>query len=724
MGRRVAIDERAVAGRGEDHAVPDDHGPDRHLAAERRGPRLGESPAQGIASTRIPQSTLPFRAPSCYHARMTDTTKPPDRPKSPRPPRPHARKDETLARTGDTPRSRPGDKRDDGRSSRPSPRHAEPAPREDDARIAKVMARAGLCSRRDAESWIAAGRVAVNGTVIDSPALNVKAQDVITVDGMPLPDREPTRLFMFHKPRGLVTTSRDPEGRPTIFENLPEGLPRVVSVGRLDINTEGLMLLTNDGGLARVLELPATGWLRRYRVRANGEIDQARLDTLKTGITIDGVDYAGIEATLDRIQGSNAWLTMGLREGKNREIKRVLETLGLAVTRLIRISFGPFQLGDLAEGAVESVPARVLRDQLGPSLAAEAGIVLVEAEERAPGPAGRVKPEPLVEARSSRASPASPRAHVSALRAARDAAAQDGRHRIERSATADRKGRAVKVERVVPVGPGRSGGESRKGGESRNARRFAEGPAEAATGRRKAPASKAEGGGETRSPVRRERASGFGDRPRGERAGGFGDKPRGERASGFGDKPRGERAGGFGDKPRGERAGGFGDKPRGERAGGFGDKPGARRGASPVRAAASATSLAANARAASATSLAANARAASATSLAANARAASATSLAANARAASATSLAVSARAASATSLGANTLAARPEVGLQPHRASPADAPAVSAASGPRPAAIAPPEVVALRARGRPAAAVPKAAAPHEAAADRRAARA
>ncbi len=573
MGRGIAIDERAVAGRGEDHAVPDDHGPDRHLTAERRGPRLGESPAQGIASTRIPQSTLPFRAPSCYHARMTDTTKPPDRPKSPRPPRPHARKDETLARTGDTPRSRPGNKRDDGRSSRPSPRHAEPTPREDDARIAKVMARAGLCSRRDAESWIAAGRVAVNGTVIDSPALNVKAQDVITVDGMPLPDREPTRLFMFHKPRGLVTTSRDPEGRPTIFENLPEGLPRVVSVGRLDINTEGLMLLTNDGGLARVLELPATGWLRRYRVRANGEIDQARLDTLKTGITIDGVDYAGIEATLDRIQGSNAWLTMGLREGKNREIKRVLETLGLAVTRLIRISFGPFQLGDLAEGAVESVPARVLRDQLGPSLAAEAGIVLVEAEDRAPGPAGRVKPEPLVEARSSRASPASPRAHVSALRAARDAAAQDGRHRIERSATADRKGRAVKVERVVPVGPGRSGGESRKGGESRNARRFAEGPAEAATGRRKAPASKAEGGGETRSPVRRERASGFGDRPRGERAGGFGDKPRGERASGFGDKPRGERAGGFGDKPRGERAGGFGDKPRGERAGGFGDKP-------------------------------------------------------------------------------------------------------------------------------------------------------
>ena len=268
MSGRVAIDERAVGGSREDRAVPDDHGPDRHLATGRRGTRRGESPAQGIASIRIPHTSLPFRAPSCYHGGMTDTIKPPDRPKSPRPPRPYARKDETLARTGDKPRSRPGDKRDDSRPSRPSPRQAEPASREDDARIAKVMARAGLCSRRDAESWIAAGRVAVNGAVIDSPALNVKAQDVITVDGMPLPDREPTRLFMFHKPRGLVTTSRDPEGRPTIFENLPEGLPRVVSVGRLDINTEGLMLLTNDGGLARVLELPATGWLRRYRPSA------------------------------------------------------------------------------------------------------------------------------------------------------------------------------------------------------------------------------------------------------------------------------------------------------------------------------------------------------------------------------------------------------------------------------------------------------------------------
>ncbi len=471
------------------------------------------------------------------------------------------------------------------------------------------MARAGLCSRRDAESWIAAGRVAVNGTVIDSPALNVKAQDVITVDGMPLPDREPTRLFMFHKPRGLVTTSRDPEGRPTIFENLPEGLPRVVSVGRLDINTEGLMLLTNDGGLARVLELPATGWLRRYRVRANGEIDQARLDTLKSGITIDGVDYAGIEATLDRIQGSNAWLTMGLREGKNREIKRVLETLGLAVTRLIRISFGPFQLGDLAEGAVESVPARVLRDQLGPGLATEAGIDLVNVEERTSRPAARTKPEPPVEARPNRA-PAAPRAHVSALRAARDAAAQDGRQRIERSATADRKGRAVKVERVIPVGAGRSGGDSR------NARRFAEEPAEPATGRRKSPppgprvsarpglrpvanarlapatslavsgvaASWADPAANARavtatslaanaravsatSPEANARAVSATSPGANAQTASATSLAANVQAASASKGPSGERAGGFGDKPRGERAGGFGDKPRAARAG-------------------------------------------------------------------------------------------------------------------------------------------------------------
>jgi len=262
------------------------------------------------------------------------------------------------------------------------PRKAAPAPKAEAGeprgaeRIAKVMARAGACSRRDAESWIGEGRVAVNGALLRDPAVNVGENDTITIDGTPLPQRAKTRLFRFHKPRGLVTTEHDPEGRPTIFDHLrehwPDG-PRTVSVGRLDINTEGLMLLTNDGGLARVLELPATGWVRRYRVRVNGETDQAALDTLHRGITIDGVSYAGIEATFDRVQGANCWLTMALREGKNREIKRVLEHLGLVVTRLIRLSFGPFQLGELAEGAVEEVRTKVLRDQLGPSLAKAAG---------------------------------------------------------------------------------------------------------------------------------------------------------------------------------------------------------------------------------------------------------------------------------------------------------------------------------------------------------------
>ena len=196
-------------------------------------------------------------------------------------------------------------------------------------RIAKMMARAGVSSRREAEAWIAQGRVAVNGKVITSPALNVTAADRITLDGEPLPARERTRLFLYHKPAGLVTTHADPAGRPTLFAALPAGLPRLVSVGRLDLNTEGLLLLTNDGGLARVLELPATGWLRRYRVRAHGRVQQDALDRLRRGIIIDGVRYGSIDAALDREQGSNVWLTFAMREGKNREVKNVLGHLGL-----------------------------------------------------------------------------------------------------------------------------------------------------------------------------------------------------------------------------------------------------------------------------------------------------------------------------------------------------------------------------------------------------------
>jgi 23S rRNA pseudouridine2605 synthase len=239
-------------------------------------------------------------------------------------------------------------------------------------RIAKVMARAGLCSRREAEAWIAERRVSVNGVIIASPALNVTAGDKIAVDGKPLPQRERTRLFLFHKPRGLVTTHADPEKRPTIFEKLPKTMPRVVSVGRLDLNTEGLLLLTNDGGLARVLELPSTGWLRRYRVRAHGSILQPQLDALRKGVTVDGVRYGAIEASVDRMQGANVWLTFAIREGKNREVRNVLEHLGLKVNRLIRVSFGPFQLGDLPEGAVEEVRTRHLREQLGERIATDA----------------------------------------------------------------------------------------------------------------------------------------------------------------------------------------------------------------------------------------------------------------------------------------------------------------------------------------------------------------
>jgi len=257
---------------------------------------------------------------------------------------------------------------------RPS-RDAQPlAGRNEPMRIAKAMARAGLCSRREAERWITEGRVRLNGKLLDSPAVTVTPKDTILVDGQPLPDAEPVRLWRYHKPKGLVTTHRDPEGRPTVFDNLPPELPRVVSVGRLDFNTEGLLLLTNDGALARHLELPSTGWLRRYRVRAHGTITQDQLSKLGEGVEIEGVRYGPVEATLDSTQGSNVWLTLGLREGKNREVRKILASLDLTVNRLIRISYGPFQLLDLKPGTVEQVRRRVLIDQLGSTLSEELGL--------------------------------------------------------------------------------------------------------------------------------------------------------------------------------------------------------------------------------------------------------------------------------------------------------------------------------------------------------------
>jgi 23S rRNA pseudouridine2605 synthase len=257
-------------------------------------------------------------------------------------------------------------------SSKPSsPRRAK-ARAESDAggphkgdRIAKVLARAGVCSRREAERWILDGRVAVDNVVLTTPAFLVTEQSMIVVDGKPIRDTEPTRVWRYHKPIGLLTTHNDPQGRPTVFDTLPPALGRVISVGRLDYNSEGLLLLTNDGGLARRLEMPSTSWTRRYRVRVHGHPTEEDLAKLAKGITVDGVRYGSIEAALDRQQGANAWITLALNEGKNREIRRVMEHLGWPVTRLIRVAYGPFQLGNLQEGRVEEVTGRVLVDQLG-----------------------------------------------------------------------------------------------------------------------------------------------------------------------------------------------------------------------------------------------------------------------------------------------------------------------------------------------------------------------
>ncbi|MBI1416304.1 MAG: pseudouridine synthase [Limimaricola sp.] len=240
-----------------------------------------------------------------------------------------------------------------------------PPPSPEGDRIAKVLSRAGIASRREAERMIAEGRVKVNGKVIDSPALNIGPGDRVLVDGKPVGEPDPPRLWLYHKPAGLVTTAKDEKDRPTVFGALPPEMPRVMSVGRLDLNSEGLLLLTNDGALKRRLELPSTGWLRRYRVRINGTASEASLERLRAGIEVEGVRYQPMTVTFDRQQGANAWLTVGLREGKNREIRRAMEAIGVTVNRLIRVSYGPFQLGNLAEGAVEEIKQRVLRDQLG-----------------------------------------------------------------------------------------------------------------------------------------------------------------------------------------------------------------------------------------------------------------------------------------------------------------------------------------------------------------------
>jgi 23S rRNA pseudouridine2605 synthase len=234
-------------------------------------------------------------------------------------------------------------------------------------RIAKRLARSGICSRRDAERMIADGRVSVDGTILSSPALNVTETSVILVDGTPLNAPEETRIWRYHKPAGTITTSRDPQGRPTVFEKLPPEMPRVVSVGRLDFNTEGLLLLTNDGELARHLELPANAWLRHYRVRIYGDIDPAKLASVAKGVTISGIRYEPVRIEIEKTkeEGTNKWLAVTIREGKNREVRKIMEYLGLQVTRLIRVAFGPFPLGKLPRGGIEEIPRRALRDSLG-----------------------------------------------------------------------------------------------------------------------------------------------------------------------------------------------------------------------------------------------------------------------------------------------------------------------------------------------------------------------
>ncbi len=259
-------------------------------------------------------------------------------------------------------------------------------------RIAKKLARAGVASRREVERMVEAGRVTVNGKKIASPALNVTDSDQITVDGRPVAAAEPARLWRYHKPAGLVTSARDEKGRATVFDRLPEELPRVMSVGRLDLTSEGLLLLTNDGELKRKLELPSTGWVRKYRVRANGNASDTRLKPLRDGMVIDGERFQPMMVDFDKQSGANVWLTIGIREGKNREIRRALEEVGLIVNRLIRVSYGPFQLGDLERGAVEEIRPKILRDQLG----------IKREDQLAPKPAPSNKP------RSRRASSASP----------------------------------------------------------------------------------------------------------------------------------------------------------------------------------------------------------------------------------------------------------------------------------------------------------------------------
>jgi 23S rRNA pseudouridine2605 synthase len=308
------------------------------------------------------------------------------------------------------PGSKPGAPRREAHPGKPGAARPEEAPKRSE-RIAKAMARAGIASRREVERLIGLGKVAVNGKILDTPAVLVTRDDVITVDGKPIGSAQATRVWRYHKPAGLVTSHNDPQGRPTVFDALPNGLPRVISVGRLDLNTEGLLLLTNDGELSRALELPSTELVRQYRARARGRVTQTQLDGLKDGVTVDGVRYGPIEATLDKAKEkaegdgkgpANLWISVAITEGKNREVRKVLESLGLTVNRLIRLAYGPFQLGTLPVGSVEEVGPRVIRELLAEHIRPENLPTGNTVETPAPIP-GRRSAVPIVKGKSGSA---------------------------------------------------------------------------------------------------------------------------------------------------------------------------------------------------------------------------------------------------------------------------------------------------------------------------------
>jgi 23S rRNA pseudouridine2605 synthase len=470
-------------------------------------------------------------------------------------------------------------------------------------RIAKRLARAGLCSRRDAERLIAEGRVSVNGRVLDTPAVTVKPGDRVVVDGKAVPEPEPARLWRYHKPAGLVTTARDEKGRETVFDKLPPELPRVVSVGRLDLTSEGLLLLTNDGEMARYLEHPSTGWVRRYRVRVHGKPDEAALERLAKGVTVDGITYGPIEASLDGVQGANAWITVGLREGKNREVRKVMEHMGLTVNRLIRTAYGPFQLGKLDRGMVEEVPARVIRDQLRTFLSGQP-----EGSAANPTPAAR-PPKPRTGPPKRASAPDAARPTVARPTAARPTAARPPAGEAPRP---PRPARTVVVRglaseggpREAGAGPGGggkapraaakpaaerrhfAGGRSWSDGDAQDAApqrkpgRGAQGKgpaAGAATARPSGPRSAAPGRPQDKAPSR-----GQGKAPGG-RSEGRADGPARDGPARDGARPGGQRSGGQppgGQRPGEQRPGGQrpvpGRGPGGPKPGGGGPRTGPR----------------------------------------------------------------------------------------------------------------------------------------------------